>query len=459
VASAQARVEPSSAELVTLGGITRIAGMVYDREGGDIILVGLAYPGLPEATLDDLVVALRARLLYESWPCVSIDPVPETQTTALQTVHFDGHIEDTAFGRSFLDSDILLKKYSLQMVQPVPAVHSYNVLVEDDIRTAAEALGVKLLGVQWRAGGTGPELCAAERGRPVDSFESYQARFWFYVMDPFSYAAKGDVFGIKELRLELRSECAFDGASAGLRTAQQRFEREWTEHMKEMFEAYPELRRLKVLYDLTAVAEAVRGIDRQPYLQYFLDDYAVRKVVTPQTYKLEELYGLIRRSDGLHHLVRVSGGIDFRAEIKWLNDGDFTPLRDIVLKTRPSPDALTWSLPLEDWRVQNARDLDSSSLAPVPSTVDAARGRAGCSVVCQSYLIDPKASGSGEVFTGFTLPSAVLPPLKGVSMHMKLDNESFRSDGTEELERLRKELLEARPSPDSSDWPAAGKGK
>ena len=47
---------------VELGGLTRIAGVVYDDTGKDVILVGLANEELPKAHLDDLVVALRARM-------------------------------------------------------------------------------------------------------------------------------------------------------------------------------------------------------------------------------------------------------------------------------------------------------------------------------------------------------------------------------------------------------------
>ena len=103
----QTRNGLSSDNLLKLGSITRVAGMVYDREGRDVILVGIADGTLPSATFDDFVVALRARLLHNSWPLVSIDPVPEPDESKNQMVRFDGQIANTAFGKSlssFLNS-------------------------------------------------------------------------------------------------------------------------------------------------------------------------------------------------------------------------------------------------------------------------------------------------------------------------------------------------------------------
>jgi hypothetical protein len=447
-AALRAQTGRSSPDLVKLGGITCIGGMVYDREGKDAILVGLVNRDLPEASLDDLVVALRARLSHDSWPLVSIDPVSETEKTKLQKVRFNGHIEHTAFGRSFLDSDIVLKQYSLQMLTTIPEVLPYNVLLEDDIRKTAEVSDVKVTRIMWYAGDKGAKSCATQHGIPVDSAESYQARFWFYVLEPYVYADKNDVFAIKELRLALMSECTLPDKAKKPQTAQKRFAQQWTMNFGTMMKTYPVLKRLKVLYDLTAVAEAVRKLKEPPDLGYFLDGYKPLKRATEETYKLCELYGMCERSDGLRHIVRVSGGIELKAEIRWLNDGDFTPLRDIVLKSRPSPRALTWDLPLQGWHMQNARLLLPAPLGEMLTT--SLRGEdkhEGCSVLCQSFLLDPK--GTGQKFAGFDMPSNLLPPVKGVSMRMEVDNRSFRRDETGELDSLRKRILNDKPSSDS----------
>jgi hypothetical protein len=64
--------------VLTLGGINRVDGFVYDSKGGDLILVGERDERRATLTSDDLVAALRARLHQGKWPLVSIDPTPET---------------------------------------------------------------------------------------------------------------------------------------------------------------------------------------------------------------------------------------------------------------------------------------------------------------------------------------------------------------------------------------------
>ena len=88
-----------SDELRHLAGITRFAGLVYDHNRQDIILVGLADSNLPKARFEDFCVALRARLIYDEFPLVSIDPVKDTEKTNLQKIRFDGHLENSYFGK------------------------------------------------------------------------------------------------------------------------------------------------------------------------------------------------------------------------------------------------------------------------------------------------------------------------------------------------------------------------
>ena len=115
LAAGQSRNE----ELQTLGGITRFAGMVLDREKQDIILIGKVRVDLPPASIDDLAVALRCRLLRGGCPRVSIDMVEETARTGMQNVRFDGGIDRTAFGSNFLGSDVILKRYSLGLLEEI----------------------------------------------------------------------------------------------------------------------------------------------------------------------------------------------------------------------------------------------------------------------------------------------------------------------------------------------------
>jgi len=84
--------------------------------------------------LDDLAVALRARLVHDDWPMVSIDPVASTARTGQQQVRLKGGIAATRFGQDLLAADIFLKRYSLEAVPAMSAAPSYRSLVDQATR-------------------------------------------------------------------------------------------------------------------------------------------------------------------------------------------------------------------------------------------------------------------------------------------------------------------------------------
>lgn len=98
-------------EVLYLDGITRIYGLVHDTRNDDAVIVGQRDPSGCELTLDDFVVALRARMIRGEWPLVSIDPLFDEngEMGEEQHVRFEGGIENTAFGNSLYEADFLLK--------------------------------------------------------------------------------------------------------------------------------------------------------------------------------------------------------------------------------------------------------------------------------------------------------------------------------------------------------------
>lgn len=60
-------------EVVSLGDINKVEGFVYDEKTGDPILVGDHEEGRAALTLDDLVVALRARFRDNEWSSLSTE--------------------------------------------------------------------------------------------------------------------------------------------------------------------------------------------------------------------------------------------------------------------------------------------------------------------------------------------------------------------------------------------------
>jgi hypothetical protein len=138
-------------DVFQIGGITRICGLICDQTANDVVLVGQRDAARTTLTLDDLVVALRARLVRGEWPEVSIDPRGDVGTCLVQDVHFKGGLEDTAFGYSLFEADYLLKRLALNL----------------------EAIGVKGIRTQY-------DLAIAQLRARAGHPTQVTCRYWFY---------------------------------------------------------------------------------------------------------------------------------------------------------------------------------------------------------------------------------------------------------------------------------------
>lgn len=305
-------------------------------------------------------------------------------------------------------------------------------------------------------------------GRSIESEESSQTRFWFTPMEPYQFVAREGVFCIKELRLCVKQEritahpttSQQKNNSLGLEKAGGLFAKQFTEHFYEVANSQPLLKRLKILYDLVAVAEGIRALEDRLDLSYLLKKYPVSPAKTPQNYEFIQIFGFVERADKQQHIIRISGGIKFVTELKWLNYGDFTPLKKIVLQTRPSPSALSWALPLNSWQMPNSQDLQKIS-HPKRESQPPKREDPGTTVSTQSFLLGPPGdsqSDSRKKFWGFPPPPPP-PPLpvlhpkieyvSGVSMDIDVKEESFKKDTSGELKKLREDILKSKPDKDS----------
>lgn len=150
-------------EVFTLAGINHVEGFVYDKESGDLILVGQHEEGRAPLTLDDLVVALRARFRYNEWPLVSINPTPETEKTKVQHVRFAGGIHETEFGQAMFDADYRLKQMGMGLVEP----------------------GISGLRTTWER-----RVAEADSGTLTGQRE-VESRLWFYPINPHVVVREG----------------------------------------------------------------------------------------------------------------------------------------------------------------------------------------------------------------------------------------------------------------------------
>ncbi|MBU0717089.1 MAG: hypothetical protein KJ749_02480, partial [Planctomycetes bacterium] len=469
----RARLGSHTKELYTLGGITRLVGAVYDVASEDIVLVGRAMDGLPESRLDDLVVALRSRLVLDEWPAVSIDPTDRTSSNRKQAVTFSGGLDGTSFGRDFLHCDVVLKSYSLGLLGTVPHVKTYRDLASESVSRSIEARGGDLLRFSWLSSQDAAEACEKLRDRPVTGEDACQIQFWFYCREPYHVKCRNGVFWIDALDLTVRLRVLDRRATEGGRPespelvrAGKAFAEQFAENLSEVTAAHPGLKRLKVLFDLIALSDGIRRAGSCADLSYFLDQYRITTTTTPEEHEQVDLIGIAEECNGSRQLLRISGGIRFETQLKWLNDGDVATLRAIVLETRPAPSDLSWKLPLDGWHMPNAGDLKLEDdhppdLATKGGTSETTSGE-GFTVTVQSVVLAPEGPALDDDvrkrFVGFFPPPPPPPqPVTcpgGVSMRMIVSGDSFVPSSDPGLDESRKKILTSRPSADALSWPA-----
>ena len=334
-------------EVFNLGGITTIKGLVYDRKTGDVILVGQRDPKRAKLTLDDFVVALRARFIYRKWPLVSIDPTPQTKETNMQIVRFEGGIEDTQFGQALFDADYRLKRIGMGLLSPgVPGLKTYWDLGMEEATHGS--MGEREIG----------------------------SRFWFYPVLP-SVSVREDVVSIRGLKVGVFTEvlsAEIDGKkvkdlSAFKDPTGDRFAKEVSDNFERLAQVHPSFLRLKGLDELVALSKAIEEMDKRPDLSFWLKDYRVKRVKTKKEVKV-----LKRRQEykvpvagGIYSgYYKVSGGVQLMAIALRLKAGDVTALREAVLKTRPKPDALSWSFIIGKWLIPTSPGmLKMEDIAPL----------------------------------------------------------------------------------------------
>lgn len=434
----------TTGELETLGGITRFVGMVFDRENGDIILVGKVREDLPPVTIDDLVVALRCRLLSGQYPCVSIDMTDATAETGMQEVRFVGDIGQTQFGSDFLQSDVILKRYSLDLLQAVEGVTPYLKQYEADVVTSLEIDGRPVQGVRWFSEEDSRKKAEEYKGRNTIPGRTMQSRFWFHVVEDDSYIVEqDDVYVIEELRLGVKAETMqsavgveIEGANA-TDIAAEEFSRQFTEHYDEVCDANPALKRLKAMFDLVCIAEGVANLgDDRPRLDALLSKYSVGPRETPREYSLVHRVGEVKCESGDVVLCQLSGGISLEAVLMALEDGDVSGLKLAVLGTRPSEDALCWTLPLDEWEMPNnePEETDRPNVA-APHKLEV--HLPGFSLAAQSYVFPKDKTGlETSAFTGFDAPASTSPLQESRPQFQRHERLTISSENTKLQEAL-----------------------
>jgi hypothetical protein len=378
----------ASTEVTEMGGITRLAGMVYDPQQRDLIIVGQVNAGEEQIYLDDFVVALRTLLVHNTWPLVSIDKTPDSYQTGKQRIRFEGGIADTRFGKELLEADIVLKKLALGLLPAeVWGLRSYFTLCKD----YAQTQGME---------------------------ERLSTRFWFYPpKDGNILARREDVFALERVQVGVQTQVMSLNGTSTVDSAQVRdplgeeFASALTTHYEDLSVYYPQIRRLKIFFDLVALARGVQTLSTKPDLTYWLQEYNVPRVETPMDYPLLQQKAQVHATDTVR-ILQIDGGIELRALVLRLQDGDVTALKEAVLHTRPTANTLTWKLPLAGWQIPGApkNDLVPEVPADQGSQHSKRNDQMGAYVTRQISRIGTESFGTPSSF------SAVVPSFPRVGL-------------------------------------------
>jgi tetratricopeptide (TPR) repeat protein len=331
----------SVAKVIYLGGINEIIGFIIDESTDDLILIGKYSASRPVVTIDDFAVALRARLVHNEWPTVSIDPPsisvakgedeqgqaqkPEAAATEIDQrpyIRFEGGIEDTEFGRDFLIADYQLKLLSMGLETKSLLGFSNEWEIGDFLRKNALA------------------------PQKISAF----TRYWFYPVESQIAVREGAAI-LRRLNVQVLSEVlsvTFDGVSLEepkqwSSMATRLFLDQVNDRFPELMQLYPSFARVQSLMEMVAAVYALEKMQKRPNLEFWLQDYKIATVSTPRTTPIvrrARRYLVPGRAISLEYVSK--GGIQANALAIRVSAGDAIALRKAVLESRPYSASLTW---------------------------------------------------------------------------------------------------------------------
>jgi len=315
----------SRKDILYLGQINALDGLVYDSSRGDIILVGRRVEGRSKLTLDDLVVALRSRLRYNKWPLVRPDVTPESPKTRELFIRMEGGLERTAFGQSVVEASEWLASVAAGTAKkPSQGLRSSWERLNAKSRNAESPnqLAARL----WLF----PLCRKALVGPGVATFSGFDLRVYPQVL----VAAKD---GKLVEDFYKRPEPALEGFAA-----------EAGEKFGALCEASPALNRLRGLYELVVAAEAVGKLKPRPDLSWWLMEYPLKQVEFGRKATVQRQ----EQARGKGWL-EVIGACQLVAVVLEPEGGDVAAIKRVVLATRGS--AVAWQFTVANWGIPGAK--------------------------------------------------------------------------------------------------------
>lgn len=318
-------------QVYTLSGITKIAGLVYDSDKQDIIIVGTEDKRFPVLSVDDLISALKARLVLGQWPLVSLEPDNTTDKDNQLTVRFKGELANTSFGKALLDADYALKRIVLGMhYTKVDGLKSY-----------------------WDFG------MEMVKENP-ENMKNIKTGLWFFPVIAKVFISD-NVVEIGRVNLEVfaggSNRSIYQKIHGGKKiTVEDKSAIEFSVNLSskfhELVNKYPVFARLYDFSCFVALATAIDDIGLEASVNWWMNNYHLKSVETPSRIKVlkrEEKYKF--EKDGAIHRGhrRLSGGIRIVAITRQIKGSNAYLLKDKVLQSRPNPDMLSWKFTVDKW--------------------------------------------------------------------------------------------------------------
>lgn len=353
------------ARLRSMDGMTRLDGIVVDRQNRDIVLWGIVEPGAPRLRFDDFVYSLRAAFgqytivkngqRVRQAPAISLDA--------------DGRVFEALHEISFGTPDGE-RKYrqvcSAPMVVRVDGMPRHTelakVLVDADFRMKLVSFGDVILPIRDPFPGASQRLFEqaffnAKNGRPSQpQFNSN--RMWFQP-GSFSYQIsqnRRSVF-LDRAQVVLNDRATVVDASGNLidggpdSAFSRAFTCAWTERMEEVYQAEPVWRDMHNIYRHFAIADVIvrenlfedAGFDAS----FLLETYRPERTKMPDT--LPGHAKIFNMKDGTFSQVyTVCGGVSVgfhEDNLERRNARDLDQLAEAkVLADRPGSSETSWRL-------------------------------------------------------------------------------------------------------------------
>ncbi len=379
----------SQAALLQLAGLRRIIGYVVDEANHDLILVGEKDDSLPPLYLEDFIIALKntwmqyaqlkGNTYYYSNPGCSIDPDPRI-INRLQTTgqHILGSSSQSDIERTIQQWHETCQSPQNVRVLGIPFDTRFAwVMVKADYDMKRLVDGSDSLGTSGFVSLTDMTLETAKKdivqGRSISIPLSSMNRFWFYPGEN-RYLEDQGVITIEQSPVVLLTEEEYLGKKGKIvgkghaDQLAQEFVEDFTANYAELAKQRPIYTELENLFRFVALAKIMKYKDAVSDAGIDLD-YLLESVQIHQTRVARQLPG---RSNvkGFEHKQEFANG--YRINRLWLpscggvgieitfsqrnflkdTSGRLAELKAMVLKARPTPDALVWGYPNLQKRAQ-----------------------------------------------------------------------------------------------------------